>query len=169
MSPDPILKFYFALLGYVHDIFGGPWHSTCLEVRDNSVRSVLSFYRYVGFRDQTRVIRLVWQAFLPEKSLSSPSTLSYETESLTEPESVSLTRMVVNSTLRSVCLYLPNYSDRHTLSSQLLCGFRDMNSGLCSKYFTHGPSPRPLHFYFKIKMCEQTREIQVNYTNYLTL
>lgn len=32
-----------------------------------------------------------------------------------------------------------------------------------------GPSPRPLHFYFKIKMCEQTREIQVNYTNYLTL
>lgn len=69
--------------------------------------------------------------------LSRPSTLFYETESLTEPEPVSMTRMVVNSTLRSVCLYLPNYSDRHTLSSQLLCGFRDMNSGLCSNYFTH--------------------------------
>lgn len=42
-------------------------HSTCLEVRDNSVRSALSFYLYVGFRDQTQVTRLAEQTPLTAK------------------------------------------------------------------------------------------------------
>lgn len=88
ISPDPKVLFNI-IVGVSLIYLGAHCHDTCLEVRDNSVWSVLSFHLSVGFGNQILVIRLVQQAPLPKKPSLQPR-LPYLTEALTEPGPVSL-------------------------------------------------------------------------------
>lgn len=78
-SLQTLFKVYLILL-WVCPYLGAHCHGTCLEVRDNSVRSVVSFQLSVGFGDQAQVIGLVQQAQapLPKKPSLQPLYLVWQ-------------------------------------------------------------------------------------------
>lgn len=78
-SLQTLFKVYLILL-WVCPYLGAYCHGTCLEVRDNSVRSVVSFQLSVGFGDQAQVIGLVQQAQapLPKKPSLQPLYLVWQ-------------------------------------------------------------------------------------------
>ena len=67
LGSQPVLPQYrpyfkvllYIIVGMPMTCLGAHCHSTCLEVRDKSLRSVLSFYLPVGFTDQTQASKPV--------------------------------------------------------------------------------------------------------------
>lgn len=103
-SLQTLFKVYLILL-WVCPYLGAHCHGTCLEDRDNSVRSVVSFQLSVGFGDQAQVIGLVQQAQapLPKKPSLQPLYLVWQRFFLSLTCFTVLTEMVVSNILRSVC------------------------------------------------------------------